>query len=292
MRVSRVCLGTAQFGSEYGIANQGGKPHLSMVKEILHVAREAGLTTLDTAVAYGDSEMTLGQAGCSGFDIVTKLPPLPSGVGSVRDWVFHNVRRSLSLLRVDQLYGLLLHRPGDLLGPRGPELLRAVTEVQQSGLARKLGYSIYSPLELHSLVPVLLPGIVQGPLNVIDRRLVRTGWLERLSDQRVEVHARSVFLQGLLLMKRSAIPPAFSPWDHLWDAWHQNRVARQVDAVRECLAFSLSQAGVHSVVVGVESPAQLREIISASTELELRGSWDFLECDDEALVNPAKWGAT
>ena len=238
--VSRLALGTVQFGLAYGIANQTGQVRSLEAKGMLQLASSNGIDTLDTAIAYGDSESCLGEVGIHDFRLVTKLPAFPDKCADVGAWVQQQVVASLSRLGVNAVYGLLLHRSEQLLGPNGTALYRALQSVKDSGRVQKVGVSIYAPSQLDVLSPQYHFDLVQAPLNLVDRRFHMTGWLQRLKEKGVEVHTRSAFLQGLLLMPQAAIPTKFSGWNHLWCRWHQWLGDCDISAVQACLAYPLS----------------------------------------------------
>jgi hypothetical protein len=191
---------------------------------------------------------------------------------------------------VQSVYGLLLHRSDQLLKPNGKALFKALQELKEAGLVQKIGVSIYAPSELDMLIPQYQFGLVQAPFNLIDRRISQSGWLQRLKQDGVEIHTRSAFLQGLLLMPRSEIPSKFATWSELWDIWHNWLAQHSVTAIQASLAYPLSFAEIDRVVVGADSVSQLEEIFSAATGVT---SVDFpdLHCDAESLINPSKWAA-
>jgi len=283
---SRLALGTVQFGVAYGIANQSGQVSRRDAAVILAAARASGIDTLDTAIAYGNSETYLGAAGVRGWRVVSKLPPVPDGCPSVADWVGSQLAGSLGRLKVHRLYGLLLHNPRQLLDPIGTELLLALRKAQEDGLVDRIGISIYSPDELSMIYPAFKPDLVQAPLNLIDHRLVDSGWLGRLADNGVEVHTRSSFLQGLLLMKE--LPLRFMPWQKLWRRWQQWLLSYPAEAATACLSYPLSHPEVARVVVGVDSLAQLTDLLCAVRDIPANNLPDLCS-NDENLINPANW---
>ena len=206
----KLALGTVQFGLPYGIANQAGQASRSEAKLMLQLASASGIDTLDTAIAYGSSETCLGEAGVQGFKVVTKLPVVPDDCGDVSAWIQQQVNLSLLRLGVTAVYGLLLHRPDQLLGANGAKIYQALQALKDKGQVQKVGISIYAPSELEALIPRFPFDLVQAPFNLVDRRFYSTGWMQRLKDNDVEVHTRSAFLQGLLLMNQSDIPSKFS----------------------------------------------------------------------------------
>lgn len=286
--MSRLALGTVQFGLPYGIANQAGQVSRLEVKAMLQLASVNGINTLDTAIAYGESETCLGEIGLQGFNLVTKLPALPDACPDVSIWVREQVAASLSRLGVTAVYGLLLHRSEQLLGPNGTVLYQSLQELKENGQVQKVGVSIYAPSELEMLIPQYRFDLVQAPFNLVDRRLYNTGWLHRLKDDSVEVHTRSAFLQGLLLMAQTAVPSKFVPWNALWQKWHQWLADHDVSAVEACLAFSLSFPEIDRVVVGADSVSQLAQIVGAAS-IQTPSDLPALQCEDENLINPAYW---
>jgi aryl-alcohol dehydrogenase-like predicted oxidoreductase len=286
--VNRLALGTVQFGLPYGIANQIGQVKRPEARTMLQLALANGIGTLDTAIAYGDSEMCLGELGTEGFNLVTKLPAVPCDCADVSAWVQQQVSASLSRLGVTAVYGLLLHRSEQLLGPNGVALYQVLQALKDNGQVQKVGVSIYSPSELVALTPHYRFDLVQAPFNLVDRRLYTTGWMQRLKDEDVEIHTRSAFLQGLLLMAQADIPGKFAPWSGLWQTWHRWLKDRDGSAVQACLTFPLSFPEIDRVIVGADSVSQLVQIVSAANRQSINELPD-LKCDDENLINPANW---
>lgn len=284
----KIALGTVQFGLQYGIANNVGRTALADVKDILQLAASIGLDTLDTAIAYGDSESVLGQAGVDQWQVVTKLPAVPDGVPDVTAWVTAQIEASLRRLGIRQLHGVLLHRPEQLLGKDGREIVYALQHIKALGHTRKIGVSAYSPEEIDKLAGILHLDLVQAPLNILDRRLVMSGCAQRLKEQGTEVHVRSAFLQGLLLMPESRRPEKFQRWNALWAHWHQWLRESSMTAVQACLAYATSVQEVDRIVVGVDSLAHLNEILTSS-HARLGTLPDFAQLVDADLINPSVW---
>jgi aryl-alcohol dehydrogenase-like predicted oxidoreductase len=284
----KLALGTVQFGLRYGVANVTGQVPLPEVKTILAVARTAGMSVLDTAAAYGESESRLGEAGVGGWKIVTKLPPLPGDCDDLETWIAASVETSLRKLGVAKLYGLLLHRSADLAGSSGAPIYNALRRLQAAGAVEKIGVSIYDPSELSALTPARDLQLVQAPYNVLDRRIDQSGWLDRLKQRGVEVHARSAFLQGLLLMDEASRPQQFARWSGLWKTWHDWLAEHRLEPLDGALGFALANPAIDRVVVGVELASQLTAIISASRH-QAPPAPESLATEDESLVNPSKW---
>ena len=284
----KLALGTVQFGLDYGIANQAGRVPLEQARQMIVVARHLGFDTLDTAIAYGDSEGRLGQIGISGWKVISKLPGLPAEETDVAAWVEAQVRGSLDRLGVSRLQGLLLHRPLDLRSAAGPALYRALVSLRERGVVGKIGISVYGPEELDDLCGDFDFDLIQAPLNILDRRLADSGWLARLAGKGTEVHVRSAFLQGLLLMASSARPAPFGRWQSLWHAWDGWLADTGLTPLAACLRYATSMAEVSRVVVGADNPAQLAEI-AASCDGPLPALPPSLQCADPDLLVPSNW---
>lgn len=284
----RLALGTVQFGVPYGVANQFGQVSRDEVQSILNFSLINKIDTLDTAIAYGESEKCLGEVGVENFNLVTKLPEIPNNCSDINAWVFDQVEASLSRLRITKLYGLLLHQPYQLLNHFGPHLYQALQRLKEMGLVEKIGISVYSPDDLVRIVPQFRFDLVQAPFNLIDQRLYKSGWMRRLKDDEIEIHVRSTFLQGLLLMQQKDMPSKFYRWNHLWQSWHQWLEANNLSALQACLDFSLSFSEIDKVIVGVDSQTQLIQILK-SVENHSVVSFPNFASDDQQLINPVNW---
>ncbi len=286
--IQKLALGTAQFGMSYGIANSGGKIDSREGAAIIQRARQAGIDTLDTAIAYGDSESQLGKIGVTGWRAVSKLPKIPDGIDVVA-WVRHQVDKSLTRLKVPSLYALLLHQPASLLELRGSDVYAAMVKVKNAGLVRKIGISAYGPQDIDQILRRFRLDIVQAPLSIMDRRLISSGCLEQMQQYGIEFHARSVFLQGLLLMDKLYRPMSFERWSGLWVTWHEWLKETRLSPLQACLVFVASQQQVNRFIVGVDSCIQLEQVLAA---MNVSPNIEFpleIACQDPLLVNPSNW---
>jgi len=283
----KLALGTAQFGQAYGIASPQPQIAFWEAEAIVKYAAGQGMTMVDTAMGYGDSEARLGKIGVIEWQVITKLPEVPAGVIAT-DWITNSAKSSLRKLKINSLYGLLLHRPDQLLGHQGPEIYSALHRLKVEGLVEKIGVSIYQPSELEDVFSVGHFDLVQSPISAFDRRLITSGWLDRLADRGVEIHARSVFLQGLLLMSNEQRPSKFDRWCGLWDSYNTWIEDCGLSPLEACLAYVSAIPEVQKVVVGVNSLSHIKEILQARiSDVPL---WsESLATDDEELLNPLSW---
>lgn len=287
----KIALGTAQMGLDYGISNKSGKICIDEATDIIATAKYNKIDVIDTAIGYGDSEEILGHIGVNEFRVITKLPSIPMRVSNPKKWVIAQVCQSLNRMKIDSLFGILLHDTKMLKRQDNAEIIEALYELKQNGLVKKIGVSIYNPDELETMINTVDLDLVQAPLNLVDRRLISSGWLNKLNEKGIEVHARSVFLQGLLLTPYADIPKKFGRWKHRWSFWHNRLSNENLDAVHECLRYVLSFEKLDRIVVGVQSSKQLEKVCQPIITASNVNDWSEMVCYDEDLINPSKWSS-
>ena len=286
--MNRIVLGGAQLGLPYGILNGGETLSREEVARILDTAVDHGIDSIDTAITYGQSESIIGETSQNRFKIISKLPPLPVDISNVSEWVHSQVQGSLSRLKCTSLDALLLHRPQDLTGAQGAELYAAIGSLMAEKMIHRFGVSIYSPDDLEGIIGTFDIHVVQAPLNVFDRRIL--GVTDQLSALNIEVHARSVFLQGVLIASPKDRPQRFEPWSEhfaLFDEWVRSS---GVSAMACCLGFALQQPGIAKLVIGTTSAESLDEIMNSIPNSVLEVP-THLQSSVEQLIDPRFWNA-
>ena len=284
--MNRIVLGGAQLGLPYGILNGGETLSREEVARILDTAVGHGIDSIDTAIAYGQSESVIGETAQNRFNIISKLPPLPPEVSNVSEWVHMQVEASLSRLKCTSLDALLLHRPQDLTEAHGAELFAAISSLKIEKTIQRFGVSIYTPDELNGIIGTFDFDVVQAPLNVFDRRIL--GVIGQLSALNIEVHVRSVFLQGVLIAKPEDRPQRFNQWSEhfaMFDEWVNSS---GMSAMACCLGFALQQPGIAKLVIGTTSATSLAEIMTSIPNSHLKVP-AHLQSSIEQLIDPRVW---
>ena len=289
----KLGLGTVQFGLDYGVSNPAGKTPEAEVGHILQLASNNGMRVLDTAAGYGESEAVLGRSlpPQHSFAIVTKAPAMRADeagndyIGRVKA----TLRQSMARLRQETLYGLLVHRAEDLLSAQGEQMMDALLEFKQQGMVQKVGVSVYKAEQIDAVLARHPVDLVQLPISVLDQRLIASGHLAALKRAGIEVHARSVFLQGLLLMPPHALPDYFATiQDHLtgYHTWLEGSALAPLQAA---LGFVLGLPELDHVILGVNSTAQLQEILAAQAGQLDAYSMARFALQDPAMLDPSRW---
>ena len=290
--MAELGLGTVQFGADYGVASAPGRPGSDEVVRIVDLAFSRGIKTFDTAPAYG-SEAVLGMAlgdRASAARLVTKTSPAPDGPmdGAAVEAIVDVFEMSLASLGVPAVAGLLVHHGDELTRPGAGLLVDAMRDLRRRGRVERIGFSVYDLDELEAATAVLRPEIVQLPLNLVDQRFRVSGAIDRLAEEGAEVHVRSAFLQGALLLGGSQLPSHLAGLTPIVERLERIAGEAAVSRLVAPLRFCLSTPGVSTVLVGVNSERELEGVLKAAgTELVLDPS-EFRR-DDPALTDPRRW---
>jgi aryl-alcohol dehydrogenase-like predicted oxidoreductase len=289
----KLGLGTVQFGTNYGVSNQLGQTTAHEATKILEFANTCGISYLDTAPSYGSSESLLGEIlpDPHQFKIVTKTNKIEKSVVSDEDveLVLTNFHWSLHQLQQSAVYGLLVHHVDDLLAVGGERLFGRLELLKAEGLVEKLGVSVYDQEQAEKLLDKYAIDLIQIPLNVFDQRMLKNGYLSFLKKAGVEIHVRSVFLQGLLLMSENDLPSYLLDLAPYLSNYHQANKQRGISNLQAALGFVDQIEQVDALLVGVNNLPQLREIVGAmDSSLDL-SYLDSLAVASAHLVNPSLW---
>ncbi|NTW68469.1 MAG: aryl-alcohol dehydrogenase [Chlorobiaceae bacterium] len=288
--ISKFGLGTVQWGLHYGVANQQGITAPETVTALLCGARHYGIKVLDTASLYGKSEEVLGLNSLEGFKVVTKTPGFTTAHISDLDVNQLNAtfRNSLNVLAQQKIYALLIHHAENLLVPGGEKLLSAMMHLKEKGLVEKIGVSVYDSSQLDAVLKKFKPDLVQLPLSVLDQRMLSSGHLELLKNDGIEIHVRSVFLQGLLLMSLCDIPAFFNPVRSLLTRFHAAAHAQGLTVSQAAIGFVKNIPFVDTVLIGLDNMEQFRSCID---DFAIEQNFDAagLACSDPVFINPSHW---
>ena len=284
---SRLILGTVQLGLDYGINNQSGKPNLDEAFRILDCAREAEVKGFDTAAAYGNAHEVLGKWFKSRKDaevpVYTKFAPGTALTEGLADQFLHE-------LHVDRLAGLSFHRLADFRtnhAHRREELMELVYHPSIG----KIGVSMHSNDEIDFCVHREHIQLVQFPYNALDNASQRAEIMAIADDNDMEMHTRSVFLQGLFF--RQDIPEKLQPLSSSIAAIRQMATETGIELGQLLLAYALNSKS-HGVLVGVENVRQLEEIVTwadnaTAVPAEVLSVIDEIKIQNTLLLNPANW---
>ena len=296
-RTARIGIGTVQFGQDYAIDATETRPDDGEIARILRLAATAGITMLDTASAYGNAEKVLGRVlgRTQPFRIVTKTAVFNGA--SIRredsDTLLETFRNSLEDLRVGSVYGLMIHKAPNLTGDGGERLFDAMQILKQQGQVQKIGVSVYDAAQIENVMARFPVDLVQVPVSILDQRLIAGGQLKTLKEQGVEIHARSIFLKGLVFADPAMLPDHFDSVRERLQAFRKAVAASGCTPQAVALSFILDNPNIDTVLCGVTSAAQLGQIvesISGPSAAPLPEQQRFALADPE-ILNPGRWPA-
>ena len=263
---SSLCIGTAQFGLNYGVTNKKGMVSIDEVQKITDNAYNSGIIYIDTAQAYGQSEEILGKTirKTQNFKIISKIS-LPESIQNetklekILDTKFS---KSLKNLRKKDIHALLIHKVKDLRSNYGNDFLLWLKNLKTNGLVKRIGISVYD-FEDISHFDLSNFDIVQLPISIFDQRFLKEGYLENILESGCKIHIRSIFLQGLILAKNSALPNFLSKgfkYHHkkFCDTANFSKLS-QLDLA---CSFIKNLNNIESTLIGVENLDQFSEIIN------------------------------
>lgn len=292
----KLGLGTVQFGMDYGISNPNGKTPSGEINAILRVAQENGISVIDTAHAYGDSELVLGEvlANQNSFRIITKTPVYKKKKIDSRDAEDMKVSfyNSLKKLRQSKLAGLLIHNADDLLTDGGDILFYAMQELKEDKLVDKIGASVYSGEQIDYLLERYDFDLIQVPVNVLDQRLIYSGHLVKLKRQGIEIHARSVFLQGLLIMSSATLSSFFNPIKPLLCRYWEFLRSQTLTPIEGAIGFIKQIPEIDCIIIGMNNVEQLKNNLKSFTRPYHDSLFKDLKAfslNDPKYLNPSLW---
>jgi aryl-alcohol dehydrogenase-like predicted oxidoreductase len=289
----KLGVGTAQFGIPYGATNTLGKVPPESARAMLNFALENGVDLFDTAPAYGTAEQLVGSVLPPTAKIVTKTSIVrrQSFTRGDIDIVRASFLESLNRLQRTRVYGLLLHSPQDMWRPGGHLIIDLLQELRALGVVEKVGVSVYTQEEIERCLRLYSLDLYQVPMSYVDQRLVRSGVLKDLQDSGAEIHARSVFLQGILLARPDGLPDYFSPWRAKLAKIRGELAAAGATPSAAAMAFLRSRTPASYAIVGATSIAELQELLRHSSDAAPALPFDDFAIDDEALIDPSRWPA-
>lgn len=288
----KIGLGTVQFGLNYGISNNEGQTSPVEVLKILDVAKDQRISVIDTAALYGSSEEVLGDSlpADNAFRVVTKTIRIDSGTitAADADRLEHALSASFDKLRCKSVYAVMFHNADDLLASGGEMLMERLLRQKEKGRLAKIGASVYAAAQIDKILDRYQIDVIQLPVNVMDQRLIAGGHLAALKSRGVEVHARSAFLQGLLLMRPESLPGFFDPVRKQLEEFHRFARGHGLTPVRAALGFLSARPEIDSIVCGVNNHKQLLELCQASEPL-LDIDFSHFACQNVKVLDPSQW---
>ncbi|BEP30200.1 aldo/keto reductase [Helicovermis profundi] len=263
--MEKICLGTVQFGMDYGINNKKGKRSVNEIHEIIKFGIDKGIVFFDTAPVYGDAEEIIGdyilKNKLDEINIFTKLTLEKNDITcekkELREIIFNQVNTSIKKMNLKKLYALLLHNPEYMYNER---IVNELYNLKKIGVTKNIGVSIYNVEDALYAVNNLKIDYIQIPFNVFDLRLNKTNFFEITKEKNIKVLARSSFLQGLLFMEPNDAEKRVKNSGVYLNKFNEILKKYDYTVLEGALLFSKYSLGIDYIVIGVDSLDQLIEI--------------------------------
>jgi len=299
MKAKELVLGTAQLGFKYGIANKEGEPTIDRAFSIMKFAVELGISYFDTAYSYGESEARIGKFSKiyreygNKINIITKMPSLKGKIINkerINKYFFESLKR----LNRNSIYCYMIHNFDDIVN-NSKIINEAFLSLKEEGFIEKIGVSVYDKFQIEYLLKNFRFDLIQLPVNIFDQRLLRSGILYDLKKKNIEIHARSIFLQGLIFMDKNSLPSSLVGAVPYLEKLE--KVSLEVGATKMEIALSFVNpiSEIDKIVIGVEKVEQLKQAVNAfnkvrnSDKLKNIITFDSFAIEDENIIDPRRW---
>lgn len=295
--VQKLCLGTVQFGLDYGISNTKGRVEQVEIRKILQTAHQAGITVLDTASQYGCADEIIGKITHEEkipFDVMAKSPKFEDEgheFEHVRSIFNAQIDLSLHTLKVNSIDVFYIRNLDALLKIYGEEAITFFDNLKKQDKVRNIGISVYDRGQIDDVLKVFTPDAVQIPFGVLDQRLKADSTLSLLQEKGVDIHVRSIFTQGLVFMNPNDLPSFFDPVKSDLQKIHQIIDENDLSPLQAAVYFVLQQPEISRIIFGVTSTKELKEILDiARKPIPKDIDWSSLAIYDDHVLNPQNWG--
>lgn len=283
--MSKIILGTANLNQKYGFLKKS-IDYKNFKKIINKTKKKIGY--IDTSYNYKRVHKLLGKLNLGKIKIITKISiPVGSKINP-KLWVSNSLKKIMTDLKKKKIYCILIHNPNLLIKDKYKEYFFYLNELKKKGLIKKIGFSVYGIKETNILLKKYRIDILQVPINLINQSFCNKKFLNQINKKRIEVHARSIFLQGILLSSNLHNIKYFKKWKNLWTRYYSWLHKNKVSNLAACLTFIKRIKYISSFVVGVENETQLKEILNCKIKNKLKFN-KFLNQRNKKLIDPSKW---
>lgn len=281
----KIAIGTAQFGLDYGIANNSGRVSYSEINSILDLAHNNQIYTLDTAKSYGDSEKYIGnylKKRKTNWEVITKIRNIEI---NIIDQIMDSEKKLTIKPKI-----LLAHTANIFLNS---DFQLKLNEIKNKQIINKIGVSLVNENEISQILQSkYTPDVVQLPMNILDTKLYRHGVLNKLKENNIEIHVRSVFLQGLFFLNKNILENKFKEVIPYLEKLNSISANAGLNIAELSLLWVLSLNEVSKVIIGVDNAKQLKNhlnIISKKVDSALFDEALFIHFDNEKILTPSLW---
>lgn len=283
---NKIIIGSANVNKRYGLINN--KININEFKKLLNFAVIKGIKTVDTSPQYSNSEKVIGSVK-KNFKIITKITRIPSKIKNIEieKWITNQFLQSSKNLRLNKVYGLLLQNAEILLSKNSKFVFRALLNLKKKNKLQKIGISVYNFKTLEKIINQYHIDFVQVPYNIFDRRIENVRLIKKIKKKGIEIHVRSIFLQGLLTKRNIRIPKKLLSLKKGLESWKKWLELNKLTTINACLNFVLRNKNVDKIVIGFNDLESFKQVINYK-----KSTINFRKLNikiDSKHLDPRKW---
>ena len=251
-----LIIGTAQFSGTYGVTNKKKKITPKYLNQVAEILKKNNIKFIDTAQSY-NVESLIGKTKLKNFNFITKIY-ITKKFNEKK--IYSSLIKSLYNLKIKKFHAILIHDPENLSKKNIKKIKSFLLKLKKNSITKKIGLSIYESKHVKNILPIWVPDIVQLPVNILNRDLYNSGLINELNTYNIEIHARSVFLQGLLLADK--IPIKFKRWKKIFEKWSdltENNINKKIIYSLNLIKKYMK---LKNIIIGFDDIGQLKKIIS------------------------------
>ena len=285
--LSKISIGTANFQKKYGFYKNSRIRDYEL-KKIISNLKQKKIKDIDTAISYKNVDDLLGRSKIKSLRIYSKIPKLPKDCKNIKNWVDDQVSKSKKKLKIKKFEGFYFHNPSDLLSKQGAELYENLKRLKKNGMVKKIGISIYEFSMFEKINKNFRIDMIQIPLNILDRRINLKKISKIAKKEKIELHVRSIFLQGILLKEKNQIPSYFNKWSKILSKWNKWCLDNKLSKLQACINFIFNNEIADKIIIGIRNSKEFEEIIKC-VERKSKKYPKNIFSKDLGLIDPRRW---
>ena len=288
INTNKIIFGTANLASNYGL-NKTKITDKENLKYLFSFLKKKKIKYIDTAYKYKNNENILKKINQNKFKIIVKF--FANNNNSSKTQIYKKIKKTLKNLKIKNLYCLMLHNQ-NLSLIKTLQIFKIFECLKKDKLIKKSGISIYKKEQLSKIYKIYKPNVIQAPLNILDQDFLKSGWLKRIKKNNTEFHARSIFLQGLLLRKKNNLPYFFKKkkYDKVLNKYYLFLKNKNISNLEACLTFINKIRLVDKIVIGIDSLKNLEDILNTKllSNISIKSFYN-LNDKKKQITDPRKW---
>jgi len=284
--VSQIILGTANLNKKYGFLKKSIR--FSEFKKIIKNSKKNKVRYIDTSINYSGVHKILGKLNLNKIKVITKISIPTNNNINAELWIKKIIKNIIRDLKTKSLYCVLIHNSNILLNNKYKKYILNLNELKKKGKIKKIGFSVYNLREAKILLKKYKFDILQVPLNIINQTFCDKNFLQNIRKKNIEIHARSVFLQGILLSKDLRKMKYFKRWRTFWKDYYNWLNKNRVSGLTACLSFINGVKNISGYVIGIENEKQFKQVLDCKIKKNLKFE-SFLSQKNKKLIDPSKW---